>query len=60
VKSIFGLVLLAVGVMSLCVGTWFSSGGKHAGWAAIVAGGGSCGAAYVLMRPPRPKENEEV
>ncbi len=56
-KGILGLVLLAFGVASLCVGTWFSSGGKHSGWAAIIAGGGSCSAAYVLMRPAR-KENE--
>lgn len=57
-KGILGLVLLAVGVASLCVGTWLSSGGKHSGWAAVIAGGGSCSAAYVLMRPPR-KDNEE-
>ena len=52
-KSIVGMFLLAIGVACLCVGTYITSGGKHSGWAAIVAGGGSASAAYVLMRPPR-------
>ena len=58
-KSTIGIILLALGVATLCIGTYITSGGKPSGWAAIIAGGAGCSTAYVLMRPTKTKDAEE-